>query len=171
MHGVQNPDFDHVTYLLSWGWNLTNAGGNKFCWITYNQQLLKARARGLKVVHIDPRLRAAGPYADMWLPIKPGTDLALALALCHELIRGRFLDVEDLTRDTDAAHLVGADGRFLRDAEGAPLVFDRAANNAVPAETAADPVLEGSYLLGGKLYLTAFEAFKRHLAGYTPAWA
>ena len=171
MHGVQNPDFDHVNYLLSWGWNITNAGGNKFCWITYNQQLLNARARGLKVVHIDPRLRAAGPYADRWLPIKPGTDLALALALCRELIRGGYLDVPYLSTYTDGPYLVGEDGRFLRDADGVPQVFDRAANNAVAAGTAADPALEGRFLLGGDLYLTAFEVFKRHLADYTPEWA
>ncbi len=34
----------------------------------------------MKIVVIDPRLRGAGPFADDWLPIRPGTDLALALA-------------------------------------------------------------------------------------------
>ena len=171
MHGVQNPDFEHVDYLLSWGWNITNAGGNKFCWITYNQQLLSARERGLKIIHIDPRLRAAGPYSDMWLPIKPGTDLALALALCHELIRLGHLDTEYLAAFTNAAHLVDADGRFLRDGEGVAQVFDQAVNAAVSAGTADDPALEGTYTIGSTSYAPAFELFKRHVAAYTPEWA
>ncbi len=49
LHGVLHPDFKHTRYLLSWGWNITGAGGNKFCWLTWPQQLLDARKRGLNV--------------------------------------------------------------------------------------------------------------------------
>ncbi|MFQ5826798.1 MAG: molybdopterin-dependent oxidoreductase, partial [Dehalococcoidia bacterium] len=53
LHGVLHPDFRHTNYLLSWGWNAMNAGGNKFCWITWPRQLLEARERGMKVVALD----------------------------------------------------------------------------------------------------------------------
>jgi anaerobic selenocysteine-containing dehydrogenase len=171
LHGVQNPDFDHVNYLLSWGWNITNAGGNRLCWITYNQQLLKARERGLKVIQIDPRLRGAGPFTDKWLPIRPGTDLALALALCQQLIAKGYLDVPYLSTFTDGPYLLGEDGRFLRDADGSPQVFDRATGGAVPAGTAADPALDGTFRIDGVLRYTAFERFIRHVRQYTPQWA
>ncbi|MCS7173499.1 MAG: molybdopterin-dependent oxidoreductase [Armatimonadetes bacterium] len=59
--GVLHPDFRHTRYVLAWGWNLTNAGGNQLCWITWPQQLLQARERGCKVVLIDPRRRGEGP--------------------------------------------------------------------------------------------------------------
>jgi anaerobic selenocysteine-containing dehydrogenase len=79
MHGVLHPDMRHTKYLLSWGWNITNAGGNKFCWLTWPQQLVEAKERGIKVAAIDPRLRGPAHFADEWIAIKPGTDLAMAL--------------------------------------------------------------------------------------------
>ena len=86
-HAVLHPDFRQCNYMLSWGWNITNAGGNKFCWLTWPRHMVAARERGMKITHIDPRLRSAGPFADTWLPIKPGTDLALALAMCTSSLR------------------------------------------------------------------------------------
>ncbi|MEE8370267.1 MAG: molybdopterin-dependent oxidoreductase, partial [Dehalococcoidia bacterium] len=49
LHGVLHPDFRHTRYLLSFGWDAMNGGGNKFCQITWHQQLIKARERGLKM--------------------------------------------------------------------------------------------------------------------------
>ncbi len=43
--------------------------------------MVKARDRGMKITHLDPRLRSAGPFADTWLPIRPATDMAMALSL------------------------------------------------------------------------------------------
>ncbi|MEE9593631.1 MAG: molybdopterin-dependent oxidoreductase, partial [Thermoplasmata archaeon] len=114
LHGVQHPDFRYTRYLLSWGWNITNAGGNKLCWITWPRQLMEARERGMKVIHIDPRLRSAGPFADKWLPIKPGTDLALALALCNVLIERGYVDTAYLIQHTNAPYLVGENGFLYR---------------------------------------------------------
>ena len=93
LHGVLHPDLLNSRYVLSWGWNITNAGGNKFCWITWPRQMVQAREQnGLKIVQIDPRLRPAGPFADEWVPIRPAGDLALALAICRELIAEGFVD-------------------------------------------------------------------------------
>jgi len=180
VHGVQNPDMRSTNYLLAWGWNITNAGGNKFCWITWPQQLVAARDRGMKVVHIDPRLRSAGPFADTWLPIKPGTDLALALALCQQLIEFGYLDRPYLTKHTNAPHLVGTDGLFLRlpvgiDEAGAEVtaeaVWDPATGAPVPAGSIGDPALEGTFEYQGASYSTAFDLFKAHVADSTPEWA
>lgn len=46
------------------------------------------RERGVrgKVVVVDPRLSITGAKADEWVPIVPGTDVALVLALCHSLL-------------------------------------------------------------------------------------
>ena len=174
LHGVQHPDMRHVNYLLAWGWNITNAGGNKFCWITWPQQLVEARDRGLKIVHIDPRLRSAGPFADMWLPIRPGTDLALALALCRELIELDYLDRPYLIKYTNAPYLVGEDGLFLRVGEGdeaVAAVWDPEAAAPVAAGTIDSPALEGAFEYRGASYATAFTLFREHIAGSTPEWA
>ncbi len=172
LHGVLHPDFKHTKYLLSWGWNITNAGGNKFCWITWPQQFFEARERGLKVIHIDPRLRGAGPFADKWVPIKPGTDLALALTFCHELIRTGNLDLDYLKRYTNAPFLVGEDGYFLRDSKGKELFWDSNSNTPQAKQGKRTiPALEGEFVVDGKNAKTVFELFKKHVARYTPEWA
>jgi anaerobic selenocysteine-containing dehydrogenase len=170
LSGGLHPDFNSTRYLLAWGWNITNAGGNKLCWIVWNRQLLDARKRGMKTVVIDPRLRGGGPFADEWLPIRPGTDLALALALCNFLIAGGHVDREYLVRHTNAPFLVGPDGQFLR-AGGEELAWDPAAGRARPASDVERPALEGEFKVGGNVAKPAFQLFKDHVAPYTAGWA
>ena len=170
LHGVIHPDFEHTNYLLGWGWNITNAGGNKFCWLTWPRQMAAARERGLKIVHIDPRLRSAGPFADTWLSIRPGTDLALALALCNVLIEMGHVDVDYLTSYTNAPYLVGEDGLFLR-GDDAPQVWDESAGGPAAASEATEPALEGTFEVDGRSYTTGYTIWKDHVAQYTPEWA
>ena len=170
-HGVLHPDFRDTRYMLSWGWNITNAGGNKTCWLTWPQQLTEARERGLKVVHIDPRLRSAGPFADEWIPIKPQTDLALALALSRELIQRGTIDREYLMRHTNSPFLVKEDGFFLR-VDGKEQVWDPKSGSAKPFDAeGVEPALGGTFTVGEDKVKTAFQVFKDHVAGSTPEWA
>ncbi|MFQ5873937.1 MAG: molybdopterin-dependent oxidoreductase, partial [Dehalococcoidia bacterium] len=171
LHGVLHPDFRHTNYLLSWGWNVTNAGGNKFCWITWPRQLMEARERGMKLVHIDPRLRSAGPCADEWLPIKPGTDLALALALCSVLIENGYIDSDYLRKYTNAPFLVGEEGLFYR-VDDKEQVWDSATSGPKDYDDpTAVPALEGEFMVGGETLKPAFQLFTEHVAQYTPEWA
>ena len=57
---------------------------------------------GTKVVCVDPRLSASAALADEWVSIRPGTDLAFVLAMCHVLISENLYD-----RDFIAEHAVG----------------------------------------------------------------
>ena len=178
MHGVLHPDFRHTRYLLNWGWNVTNGGGNKTCWITWPQQLVPAKERGMKMVTIDPRLRSAAHFSDEWLPIRPGTDLALALALCRVLIEEGTVDWKYLKQYTNSPFLVQEDGLFLHaepegdEAEGKALVWDEAAKAAVPYDTeGVEPALEGEFSVEGVTVKPAFQVFKEHLEQYTPEMA
>ncbi len=169
--GVLNPDFRYTRYVLAWGWNMVNSGGNQLCWITWPRQFLEARDKGMKIVFVDPRIRGAGPYADGWLPIKPGTDLALAQALTNVIIEQGAIDRDYLITYTNATYLVGEDGFFLRDGD-TPLVADAKSGKPVPAGSAgAQPALEGEYEVSGKPARTAFQVFVDHIATTTPAWA
>ncbi len=113
-HAGVHPDFRHCKYLLNWGWGITEAGGNKLCWLTWNRQLVEARERGLKVVTLDPRRQGAGQHTDEWLPIKPGTDLAFFLSLANVLVENGYIDKEYLKNHTNAPFLVKEDGYFLK---------------------------------------------------------
>jgi len=180
LHGVQHPDMRSTNYLLAWGWNITNAGGNKFCWLTWPQQLVEAKDRGMEVTHIDPRLRSAGPFGDDWMPIKPGTDLALALALCQQLIEMGYVDVPYLSKYTNSPYLVGDDGLFLRlpngvDDDGNEVtveaVWDPATDAPVPAGSIDAPALEGTFSYEGASYTTSWDLFRDHVSSSTPEWA
>ncbi len=183
LHGVLHPDFRHTRYLLSFGWDPMNGGGNKFCQITWHQQLIKARERGLKMVHLDPSRRTAGPFADEWLPIKPGTDMAFFLAVANVLIEKGFIDAEYLTKYTNSPFLIQPNGYFLKvtrttevDGEDQEVtkeqVWDPASGSAKDYDAEGiEPALEGEYTVGATKVKTAFQLFKEHVAQYTPEWA
>jgi anaerobic selenocysteine-containing dehydrogenase len=179
LHGVLHPDLLNSKYVLSWGWNITNAGGNKFCWLTWPRQLVEGREKnGLKIVQIDPRLRPAGPFADEWVPIKPAGDLAFALAMCHELIAQGFIDQDYLARFTNAPYLVGDDGLVLREtvgegdeAEDVALVWDESVGDAMLVSEASEPALDGEFTVDGAVYNTGYRLFVEHLEQYTAEWA
>lgn len=50
------------------------------------KQLTAAKDKGIKIVVVDPRLCELAKIADEWLPIRPGTDLALFLGIAHTLV-------------------------------------------------------------------------------------
>jgi cysteine desulfurase NifS len=60
---------------------------------------IRAKARGAEVVVIDPRRTLTAKRSDArWIPIRPGTDGALALGICHVLIAEELYD-EAFVRD------------------------------------------------------------------------
>lgn len=50
--------------------------------------------KGLKVICIDPRFTVTAAHADLWLPIRPGADLALALAWINVIIKDELYDAD-----------------------------------------------------------------------------
>jgi assimilatory nitrate reductase catalytic subunit len=64
----------------------------------------RARDRGAKLIVQDPRVVPMARTADLFLPVRPGTDSALFGAVLHELIRNDWLDHEFID-----AHTVGFD--------------------------------------------------------------
>jgi anaerobic selenocysteine-containing dehydrogenase len=64
----------------------------------------KRRAAGIKLVVIDPRRTRSARVADLWLPVRIGTDSALALGVMHILVRDGKVD-----RDYIAHHTLGFD--------------------------------------------------------------
>src|SRR3546814_2977940 len=125
----------------------------------------KLKGRGAKFVSVNPVRTGYSAIADEWVGIRPGTDGLLVLAIIHELLRARRVDLDYLVRYTNAPWLVIRDpgaadyGLFTRDAEGNPLCFDRksgALANAMLADVA--PALVGEHALAdGRTAVPAFQ--------------
>jgi anaerobic selenocysteine-containing dehydrogenase len=129
----------------------------------------KLKARGAKVVAVNPVRTGYNAIADEWVGITPGTDGLFILALVHELLRAGRIDLDYLMRYTNAAHLVvqnpgGADhGLIARDDDGAPLVWDRQEARARPAsEISTQAAMKGEVTLpDGRQAVPSFELLAR----------
>lgn len=84
-------DLEQTNYILSFGASLLEAGRTPQRTIGGYAFMRRGRSRRGKIVMIDPRQGVTGAKADEWIPIKPGTDAALALGIAHVLIAtGQF---------------------------------------------------------------------------------
>lgn len=108
--GYDRPLIDaiHSKYMLIFGWNPLSATK----WSHLPRIITRARENGAKLVVVDPYLSYTASKADEWLPIRPGTDGALALAMAHVIIRDGLYDKEFVANWT-----VGFDefARYVRD--------------------------------------------------------
>jgi len=88
--GNERPlaDFEQTSYALVFGWNML--GATK--WIHLPGTWNRGRARGAKMVYVDPFCSQTGSKSDEWVPIRPGTDGAFALAIGHVLIKKGLVD-------------------------------------------------------------------------------
>jgi molybdopterin-containing oxidoreductase family molybdopterin binding subunit len=165
-----NPDAAYCDYLLLFG---CQAGlGTYYALTTMAQEIADARVRGMKLVVVDPFLSSAAEKADEWVPIRPGTDGALACAVLSLLLKDYGLyDADYIRHHTDGPYLVGPDGYYCRDAESRkPLVWDVDRGAAVPFDDASisELALEGSYAVGGRVCRPVFELLRERVARWTP---
>ena len=132
--------------------------------------IMDAKARGARLVVIDPRYTVTASKADQYIGIKPGTDAALALGLMHVIFENGLQDDEFLLRHTTGPYLVREDnGQYLRGRDiGLPeeaeyIVWDQTTDSAKPRNTAGvQPVLIGKFT-GGKLIV------EKELGSITPS--
>jgi thiosulfate reductase/polysulfide reductase chain A len=68
---------------------------------TQVQELADAIGRGAQLVVVDPRFSVAASKAKYWLPIKPGTDIALLLAWMNVIIAEKLYDIAYLAENAD----------------------------------------------------------------------
>jgi anaerobic selenocysteine-containing dehydrogenase len=79
------PDLDRTQYLLMLGANPHASQGSLMAAADVLGRLDAIRARGGRVVVVDPRRTGTCDRASEWLPIRPGTDAAFLLAIAHVL--------------------------------------------------------------------------------------
>jgi anaerobic selenocysteine-containing dehydrogenase len=147
----------------------------------------KFKRNGGRFISINPVRTGYSAIADEWVPIRPGTDGALLLAIVHEILALGLYDREFLVRYTNAGQLVNLDessddfGLMVRDEPqgGEPayaqnqMWWDRHTNGAVRTHTAgADPFLLGEFAMpDGRKVKPAFQLLEERVKNDTPEWA
>ncbi len=173
--GILYPDYENTETILLWGFNPSAV------WLDQATQIAKAKARGAKIVAVDPRAAGYARGADHWLKLRPGSDLPLAMGLIRQVIARRGYDAAFLRRWTNAALLVREDtGAFLRAGDigeaarndayvawnGGPVIYD-----AQQRQFYADSValrLRGDVMVGGIACRPAFDHLCTAVEPYSP---
>ena len=142
------------------GWSLREGGSNDMADVLINSKMIvlwgieptiihfgpghqlayfikMARERGVPVICIEPRYTvAAEVLADQWIPIKPGTDTAMILAVAHVLITEGLCDREFMEKFVDLDGFEEWRSYILGETDGTPKTPEWAEGIcAVPAET------------------------------------
>jgi len=94
--GRAEPDYKETKLAIFWGANVVSA--NRYsvhsAYPNFSKTISNVRERGGKVVVIDPIKSETVPFVDEWIPVRLGTDLALALAMINVIIQEEIYDKE-----------------------------------------------------------------------------
>lgn len=177
-------DVDNAEFVIVWGTDplVANKGPT---WL--GPKFMNALKRGMKLAVVDPRLSRIAEKAHTWVPVKPGTDAALALGMARWIIENRRYDLRYLLNPnqaaaqaageptwSDATHLVnlsdkgqpklravdigiGTDKQFVVIQNGKP----------VPHDQATEGQLEVDMAINGLRVKSVFTLFKERVMEHT----
>ena len=136
--------------------------------------VMKARERGATIIHVDPRFSRTSAMADLWLPLRAGSDIAFLGALVNYVLTNGLVFREYVVPYTNAATIVSDDFRDTEDLGGFFSGWDPATRSysneswsyatdsgAPDGEPRRDPTLQHPRCV--------FQVLSRHFARYTPA--
>ena len=139
------PDYKYCNYVIQMGSNKGTGSGHS---MGFNMRLsADARSRGMKNVVFDPICNFGGGKATEWVPILPGTDAIVALAMVNILLNELDVyDAEFIKKKTNGPYLIGPNQRYVRDKEtNKPLIWDSVDKKA---KVFNDPTIKDFALLG-----------------------
>ncbi|MBV8760483.1 MAG: molybdopterin-dependent oxidoreductase [Deltaproteobacteria bacterium] len=125
MPGVMLEDYAHAKLIVVWGTNLHATG------IHLVPVIERAREAGAKLVVVDPRATPLARRADLHIPLRPGTDLPVALSIIHAMFERGHADLAFLERhaaEVDVLRSRAADWSLeaaAREAAIDPALLDR----------------------------------------------
>ena len=145
------------------------------------------RMKGMKTVVIDPRFTPDAAKADVWLPIRPGTDVAMTNGWARYIIENKLYDEEFTKYWTNLPFLIDPDTKLpVRAQELFPdfqqttpentpayVCFDLKTNAvapfeySAPADSAVDPEIFWAGEFNGKQYKTAGQIYKEEADPWT----
>lgn len=163
--------------IVVWGTNPVLTAPQNWRWAQW------AREKGTRVITIDPMKSATAHRSDEWIPVIPGHDGYLALAMCNYLIQNDLINTKFLMEKSTACFLVRRDTqKHLRksDYEEVPVdpttkkpiddfyVWDRAIGDIALVGDAKDPVMEGTFTTADGIEVdTAYLLLKKNLEQYS----
>jgi formate dehydrogenase major subunit len=136
------------------------------------QWVIEARERGAKVIHVDPRFTRTSAMADLWLPLRAGSDIVLLGALIRHVLENEKDFREYVLHSTNASVILREDARDTEELGGVFSGWNAERKEYDPASWQ----YEGS---DGELQRPArdetlqhprcvYQVLRRHFARYTP---
>ena len=147
---------------------------------------------GVKTIVVDPYMTAEATKADVWLPVRPGSDCALMLSWIHHIIENNLYDEAFVKHWTNLPFLINPETRLAYRAEEvwpdyvnpaadpagvydtpAYVCFDAKANSVqpfpftAPENCAVDPVIFATATVNGKEAKTAGQIYKEEAEPWT----
>jgi thiosulfate reductase / polysulfide reductase chain A len=89
-------DLEHAKYMVLFGFDLVAKSK-----LVFARGVVDAKDRGAKVVSFNPHYNATARVSDEWYPIRPGSDLAVALAMIHVLLSENLFNREFVEQYTN----------------------------------------------------------------------
>lgn len=177
-YGYDPRLLDQTKYLIMWSCNTaaTHPG-------VTTRHMMAAKERGVKLVDVGLWYDQQAAVSDWFIPVRGGTDTALALGMANVLVYEGLYDKQFMTNRTVAPFLVRNDnGMFLRESDitsggdkNKYVWWDAVSKSA---QTIAGHVFEfpegtmpdllAAQTVNGIACKTAFLLLKEHLADYTP---
>ena len=164
LHGNEPVDYYNSKVVFIWGSNPVHAQPQNW------RILANAQKMGVKLVCIDPIKSATASKCDEFIPIQPGTDLLLTMAMMRIQIENGWLDETTMKTRTSSPFLVRKDnGMYLKKSDFAALaegeeedyyVWDADANAPAFSSACANPALEGVFTVEGVECETAYALLK-----------
>lgn len=171
-------DIKNAKTVVLWSTNISESQIQQWHFIA------DAKECGATLICIDPNYTATAGKCDIHVPIRPGTDAALAMAMMNIVLENGWEDTDFLKKATVAPLLVKEDETYLRksDLEGIAsgetkakgvdfVVWDKAAERDGLVGEVSDPALEGNYEVGGYRVTTAYSLLLQRIKEYTPEYA
>lgn len=176
-------DILNAKTVFLWGTNPAESG--TVAW----PYLCKARENGTKVVTIDPQFSKSAAGSDVWVPVRPGTDGALVLAMCNYIIENDLVDWDYFKNHSVAPLLVKEDGTYLRlsdlgmdpvpvvDSSGkevptdTEVVYDEATDTFGSSFELKDPAIRGTFEANGMKVRPVFEVIQEFIEPFTVEFA
>jgi len=165
------PDWDHTKLFMLFG-VAEDHDSNPI-----KMGIGKIKARGARVIGVNPIRTGYNAVADDWVGITPGTDGLFILSMIHCLMKAGKMDLHYLAQYTDAAVLLNGDekspdfGLKLRDKNGKELVIDRNTGKLTPYDQkGVRPDLAATYRAKGITHRPVFHQMAEMYLdeGYAP---